>query len=45
MLRPMKTALSPFRLDVPDPELDDLRFRLERTRWPVPLEEPPEGDN
>ena len=26
--------LVPFRLDVPDAELDDLRARLSRTRWP-----------
>lgn len=26
----------PFRAHVPDSELDDLRRRLERTRWPVP---------
>jgi pimeloyl-ACP methyl ester carboxylesterase len=27
-------ALEPFHLDVPDAELDDLRDRLARTRWP-----------
>jgi pimeloyl-ACP methyl ester carboxylesterase len=27
-------ALEPFRLDVPDAALDDLRERLRRTRWP-----------
>jgi pimeloyl-ACP methyl ester carboxylesterase len=28
------TALRPFRVDVPQAELDDLRDRLARTRWP-----------
>jgi pimeloyl-ACP methyl ester carboxylesterase len=27
-------AISPFRLDVPEADLDDLRERLRRTRWP-----------
>lgn len=26
----------PFRIEVPDPELHDLRERLDRTRWPEP---------
>jgi epoxide hydrolase len=30
----MPDAVTPFRLDVPDAELDDLRARLRRTRWP-----------
>lgn len=30
----MGTAVTPFRLAVPDAELDDLRERLARTRWP-----------
>ncbi|MCK9792285.1 epoxide hydrolase 1 [Isoptericola sp. 4D.3] len=29
------TALVPFRIDVPQADLDDLRDRLERTRWPL----------
>jgi epoxide hydrolase len=29
--------VSPFRIDVPDAQLDDLRQRLERTRWPDQL--------
>ena len=28
------TAIRPFRVDVPQAELDDLRDRLDRTRWP-----------
>jgi pimeloyl-ACP methyl ester carboxylesterase len=28
--------ISPFRVDVPDADLDDLRDRLRRTRWPEP---------
>ncbi|MEL7975818.1 epoxide hydrolase family protein [Isoptericola sp. F-RaC21] len=28
------TALAPFRVDVPQADLDDLRDRLARTRWP-----------
>ena len=31
------TALVPFRLDVPQAELDDLHARLDRTRWPDQL--------
>jgi pimeloyl-ACP methyl ester carboxylesterase len=27
-------TITPFRLSVPEPELDDLRDRLRRTRWP-----------
>ncbi|PXX65207.1 pimeloyl-ACP methyl ester carboxylesterase [Nocardia tenerifensis] len=27
------TAITPFRIDVPQADLDDLRARLERTRW------------
>ncbi|BCB76038.1 epoxide hydrolase [Phytohabitans flavus] len=29
--------MTPFRIDVPDRDLDDLRDRLARTRWPVQL--------
>ena len=29
--------ITPFALDVPDADLDDLRDRLARTRWPEPL--------
>ncbi|GAA0656692.1 epoxide hydrolase [Streptomyces malaysiensis subsp. malaysiensis] len=29
--------IHPFRIDVPQPDLDDLRQRLERTRWPERL--------
>ncbi|HEV7657406.1 MAG TPA: epoxide hydrolase [Mycobacteriales bacterium] len=29
--------MPPFRIDVPEPVLDDLRDRLTRTRWPVPV--------
>ncbi|MFD5074691.1 epoxide hydrolase family protein [Streptomyces sp. NPDC058371] len=30
-------ALRPFRIDIPDSDLDDLRQRLDRTRWPDEL--------
>lgn len=30
------TALTPFRIDIPQADLDDLRTRLARTRWPIP---------
>jgi pimeloyl-ACP methyl ester carboxylesterase len=29
--------MTPFRIDIPDTDLDDLRERLARTRWPAPL--------
>ncbi|MFI6426448.1 epoxide hydrolase family protein [Promicromonospora sp. NPDC050880] len=29
--------LTPFRIDVPQADLDDLRDRLARTRWPLPV--------
>ena len=32
----MDAAIEPFRLDVPESELDDLRERLARARWPDP---------
>jgi pimeloyl-ACP methyl ester carboxylesterase len=31
------TEIVPFRIDVPQPDLDDLRDRLARTRWPDQL--------
>jgi Epoxide hydrolase N terminus len=31
------TAIRPFRIDIPEADLDDLRERLERTRWPDEL--------
>ncbi len=31
--------VSPFRIDVPDAVLDDLRERLARTRWPAQLDD------
>ena len=34
----------PYRIDVPDAVLDDLRARLERTRWPEPLPGTPWDD-
>ena len=34
------SEIAPFRIAVPDPVLDDLRERLQRTRWPEPLEDP-----
>ncbi|WP_349427196.1 epoxide hydrolase family protein [Microbacterium sp. LWS13-1.2] len=30
------TALTPFRIEIPQHDLDDLHDRLARTRWPVP---------
>jgi pimeloyl-ACP methyl ester carboxylesterase len=30
------SAITPYRIDVPDADLDDLRDRLRRTRWPEP---------
>jgi pimeloyl-ACP methyl ester carboxylesterase len=33
---PAPTALTPFHLDVPEADLDDLRRRLLATRWPEP---------
>jgi epoxide hydrolase len=30
----MTNPITPFRVEVPDAELDDLRDRLRRTRWP-----------
>src|SRR6185503_18059068 len=34
-------AIRPFRIDIPQADLDDLRERLERTRWPDEL---PDGE-
>ena len=28
------TTIRPFRIQIPEAQLDDLRARLERTRWP-----------
>jgi pimeloyl-ACP methyl ester carboxylesterase len=36
------TALTPFRIDIPQSDLDDLHGRLARTRWPIPA--PDRGD-
>ena len=38
---PSDAELRPFRIDIPDADLDDLRERLARTRWP----EGPDGDD
>jgi hypothetical protein len=38
---PVDAEIRPFRIDIPDAELDDLRDRLARTRWP----EGPDGDD
>ncbi|HZA82356.1 MAG TPA: epoxide hydrolase N-terminal domain-containing protein [Actinomycetes bacterium] len=35
--RPADTTIRPFRIDVPQADLDDLRERLRRTRWPDEL--------
>ena len=34
---PSDTTIRPFRIDVPQADLDDLRDRLARTRWPDEL--------
>jgi epoxide hydrolase len=34
---PSDTAIRPFRIDIPQADLDDLRARLHRTRWPDEL--------
>jgi hypothetical protein len=36
---PASTEISPFRIDVPQADLDDLHRRLERTRWPAAITE------
>ena len=36
------TTIRPFRIDIPQADLDDLRDRLARTRWPDEL--PGDGD-
>lgn len=33
----METSPRPYRIDVPDSVLEDLRVRLRRTRWPEPM--------
>jgi pimeloyl-ACP methyl ester carboxylesterase len=33
----MNEDISPFRIDIPQEQLDDLRDRLDRVRWPVAL--------
>jgi len=38
---PADAEIRPFRIDIPDADLDDLRERLARTRWP----EGPDGDD
>ncbi|MGY0497565.1 epoxide hydrolase family protein [Nocardia sp. FBN12] len=30
-------ALTPFRIDIPQADVDDLRARLAHTRWPIPV--------
>jgi hypothetical protein len=30
----MSDDITPFRIDIPEDDLDDLRERLRRTRWP-----------
>ena len=34
---PNDTAIQPFRIDIPQADLDDLHDRLARTRWPDEL--------
>ena len=33
----MSEEIRPFRIDIPQADLDDLRERLGRTRWPAEL--------
>ncbi|MGY2061979.1 epoxide hydrolase family protein, partial [Nocardia gipuzkoensis] len=33
----MSEAITPFRIDIPQERLDDLRARLDGTHWPAPL--------
>ncbi|WP_433524738.1 epoxide hydrolase family protein [Nocardia pseudovaccinii] len=33
----MSTELTPFRIEIPQQQLDDLRNRLDNARWPAPL--------
>ncbi|MFI2284412.1 epoxide hydrolase family protein [Nocardia beijingensis] len=33
----MTNDITPFHIDIPQRQLDDLRFRLDATRWPAPL--------
>ncbi|WP_330228387.1 epoxide hydrolase [Nocardia sp. NBC_00508] len=33
----MSNDIHPFRIDIPQQQLDDLRSRLDATRWPTPL--------
>ncbi|TLG06295.1 epoxide hydrolase [Nocardia cyriacigeorgica] len=33
----MSTAITPFRIDIPQSDIDDLHRRLDATRWPAPL--------
>ncbi|NEW41325.1 epoxide hydrolase [Nocardia cyriacigeorgica] len=33
----MSAAITPFRIDIPQNDLDDLHRRLDATRWPAPL--------
>ncbi|BAD57589.1 putative epoxide hydrolase [Nocardia farcinica IFM 10152] len=33
----MDNALTPFRIDIPQADVDDLRNRLAHTRWPSPV--------
>src|SRR5687768_11719298 len=33
----MNTTIRPFKITIPQPDLDDLRARLARTRWPDEL--------
>ena len=35
--RSVDSSIRPFRIDIPHAELDDLRARLARTRWPDEL--------
>jgi epoxide hydrolase len=34
---PTEPAIQPFRIDIPQADLDDLKARLDRTRWPDQL--------
>ncbi len=38
----MSTEIHPFRIEIPQADLDDLRDRLARTRWPELADMPAE---
>jgi pimeloyl-ACP methyl ester carboxylesterase len=41
----MNPTITPYKIDIPEAQLTDLRDRLTRTRWPEPLLSSPERDD